>query len=62
MPPKQTLTTLGWLKYMGDPSFDHFEWHYLKFLHSCLTYKWYIIQFGVDIEALIQKTKTTKKC
>ena len=51
-PPKVTLTTLGWLKYLDDPSFQHFEWHYLKFLHKCLTTKWYTIQFGVDDEAL----------
>ena len=52
VPPKGTLTTLGWLKYMHDPSFEHFEWHYLKFLHKCLTTKWYTIQFGFDVEAL----------
>ena len=47
-----TLTTLGWLKYLGDDGLLHFEWHYLKFLHQCLTTKWYTIQFGVDAEAL----------
>ena len=51
-PPKATLTTLGWLKYLHDPSLEHFEWHYLKFLHQCLTTKWYTIQFGVDDETL----------
>ena len=51
-PPKVTLTTLGWLKFLDEPPFEHFEWHYLKFLHQCLTTKWYTIQFGVDDEAL----------
>ena len=51
-PPKETLTTLGWMKYLEDPSFEHFEWHYLKFLHECLTTKWFTIQFGFDGEAL----------
>ena len=46
------LTTLGWLKYLEDPSFEHFEWHYLKFLKENLTTKWHLIQFGVDGEAL----------
>ena len=51
-PPEVTLTTLGWLKYLEDASFEHSEWHYLKFLQQCLTKKWYTIQFGVDDEAL----------
>ena len=51
-PPTVTLTTLGWMKHLKDPSFDHFEWHYLKFLHTCLTTKWFKIQFGVDDEAM----------
>ena len=46
-----TLTTLGWLKYLEDPSFAHFEWHYLKFLEKCLTTNWHTIQFGVDAKA-----------
>ena len=50
-PPTQTLTTLGWLKYLEDDGFLHFEWHYLKFLHQCLTTKWWTIQFGFDEEA-----------
>ena len=52
MPPDKTLTTLGWLKYMNDPAFPHFEWHYLKFLHKCLTDDWYKFQFGIDVEAV----------
>ena len=51
-PPEKTLTTLGWLKYLDDTSFEHFEWHYLKFLKECLTTKWHTIQFGVGDEAL----------
>ena len=40
------------MKHLKDPSFDHFEWHYLKFLHTCLTTKWFKIQFGFDAEAM----------
>ena len=43
-----TLTTLGWLKHIKDPSFEHLEWHYLKFLHENLTTYWHLIQFGTD--------------
>ena len=51
VPPDKNLTTLGWLKYLEDDGFLHFEWHYLKFLHQCLTTKWWTIQFGFDEEA-----------
>ena len=52
VPPEKALTTLGWLKYIEDPSFAHMEWHYLKFLKENLTAYWYIIQFGTDKETL----------
>ena len=52
MPPKVVLTTLGWLKHLEDPSFEHFEWHYLKFLRKCLTTDWYQIQFQCDEDTL----------
>ena len=52
MPPPVALTTLGWLKWVGDPAWPYFEHWYLKFLHKTLTDHWPKISGGVDKEAL----------
>ena len=46
------MTTLGWLKHLQDPAFEYWEWQYLQQIHRCLTEKWWILQSGVDKEAL----------
>ena len=51
-PPDKVLTTLGWLKHVESPVFPWFEWHYLKFLHKCLTDYWWLIQGGSDDRAM----------
>ena len=51
-PPDKVLTTLGWLKHVESPVFPWFEWHYLKFLHKCLTDYWWLIQGGSDERAM----------
>jgi hypothetical protein len=51
-PPRNKLTTLGWMKHQRDPSAPFFEWHYLKCIHWYLTERWWILQSGTDREAL----------
>ena len=46
------MTTLGWLKHMKDPKAPYFDWLYRKNLHKILTEKWWIMQSGVNDEAL----------
>ena len=46
------MTTLGWLKFLRDPRFPYWEYLYLKWIHVTLTRDWYILQWGVDEQAL----------
>ena len=46
------MTTLGWLKHLEDPAFPYWEWQYLQQIHRFLTDKWWILQSGVDKQAL----------
>ena len=48
----EDLTTLGWMKLVRHIYFHWYEYQYLRFLHTCLTRDWWIIQGGVDAEAL----------
>ncbi len=45
-------TTLGLLKFVGDPTFQWFGWMYLQFINSCLTTNWWRIQSGMDHHAV----------
>ena len=51
-PPRSNLTTLGWLKFLDDPAAPYFEWQYLKIIHRFLTDRWWILQGGIDDEAM----------
>ena len=51
VPPEHKLTTLGWLKHMGDPTWQWWEHYYLLFLQKNLTYNWKDLMYGVDQHA-----------
>ena len=46
------MTTLGYLKYYGSTKFAWFEWHYLTFLHKCLTEDWLELQSGTSAQTM----------
>ena len=46
------MTTLGWLKHRYDPQDPYLEWQYLQIIHYFLTKRWWILQGGVNEEAL----------
>lgn len=51
-PPRDKLTTLGWLKHLDDPAAPWWEFQYLKCIHRFLTLRWWILQGGANDEAL----------
>ena len=44
--PNPKLTSLGLLKWCGDPSFEFHRWHFLQYIKKWLTTEWVQIQGG----------------
>ena len=50
--PDGDLTTLGWMKFLMHIHIPWYEYMYLRFIHSCLTEHWALLQGGIGEEAL----------
>ncbi len=44
--PNPKLTTLGLLKWCGDPLFDFHKWHFLQYIKKWLSVEWVQLQGG----------------
>ena len=50
-PPQRTLTTLGLMRYLGDPEFPYWEWQYLVLVRGFLCKHWQLLQQGTGPHA-----------
>ena len=48
------MATIGWLKRLRDPHFAWWEYQYLKVIHRFLTDRWWLLQGGINDEALAE--------
>ena len=60
VPPQQDLTPIGWVVYLKAPGWEWLEQRYLKTVYFILTQKWWLLQSGHDMEALMEWVKLVR--